>query len=32
VIDLAPDKLKPFIASEYAKWIKIIQEAGIRLD
>jgi tripartite-type tricarboxylate transporter receptor subunit TctC len=32
VIDLAPDKLKPFIASEYAKWIKIIQDAGIRLD
>jgi tripartite-type tricarboxylate transporter receptor subunit TctC len=31
-IDLAPDKLKPFIASEYAKWIKIIQDAGIRLD
>ncbi len=32
VIDLAPEQLKPFIASEYAKWIKIIQEAGIRLD
>jgi tripartite-type tricarboxylate transporter receptor subunit TctC len=32
VIDLAPDRLKPFVASEYDKWIKIIQDAGIRLD
>jgi tripartite-type tricarboxylate transporter receptor subunit TctC len=32
VIDLAPGKLKPFIASESDKWIKIIHEAGIRLD
>ena len=32
VIDLAPDKLKPFVASEHDKWIKIIQDAGIRLD
>jgi tripartite-type tricarboxylate transporter receptor subunit TctC len=32
VIDMAPGKLKPFIASESDKWIKIIHEAGIRLD
>lgn len=32
VIDMPPDQLKPFIASEYGKWIKIIHEAGIRLD
>jgi tripartite-type tricarboxylate transporter receptor subunit TctC len=32
VIELAPDRLKPFVASEYDKWIKIIQDAGIRLD
>jgi tripartite-type tricarboxylate transporter receptor subunit TctC len=32
VIDLPPDKLKPFLAAEYDKWIKIIREAGIRLD
>jgi tripartite-type tricarboxylate transporter receptor subunit TctC len=32
VIDMAPGQLKPFIASEYSKWIKIIHEAGIRLD
>ena len=29
---LAPGKLKSFIASESDKWIKIIHEAGIRLD
>ena len=32
VIDMPPAQLKPFIASEYGKWIKIIHEAGIRLD
>ena len=32
VIELAPERLKPFVASEYDKWIKIIQDAGIRLD
>jgi tripartite-type tricarboxylate transporter receptor subunit TctC len=32
VIDMPPGQLKPFIASEYGKWIKIIHEAGIRLD
>ena len=32
VIDMEPAKLKPFIAAEYDKWIKIIHEAGIRLD
>jgi tripartite-type tricarboxylate transporter receptor subunit TctC len=32
VIDMPPDKLKPFLAAEYDKWIKIIREAGIRLD
>ena len=31
-IELAADRLKPFVASEYEKWIKIIHEAGIRLD
>jgi tripartite-type tricarboxylate transporter receptor subunit TctC len=31
-IELAPDRLKPFLASEYDKWIKIIHDAGIRLD
>jgi tripartite-type tricarboxylate transporter receptor subunit TctC len=31
-IELAPDRLKPFVASEYDKWIKIIHDAGIRLD
>ena len=29
---MAPGKLKPFIASESDKWIKIIHEAGIQLD
>jgi hypothetical protein len=29
---MPPGQLKPFIASEYSKWIKIIHEAGIRLD
>jgi hypothetical protein len=29
---MAPGKLKPFVASEYDKWLKIIHEAGIRLD
>jgi tripartite-type tricarboxylate transporter receptor subunit TctC len=32
IIELAPDKLKPFLAAESDKWIKIIHEAGIRLD
>jgi tripartite-type tricarboxylate transporter receptor subunit TctC len=32
VIDLPPERLKPFIASESDKWIKIIRDAGIRLD
>jgi tripartite-type tricarboxylate transporter receptor subunit TctC len=31
-IELAPDRLKPFLASEYDKWIKIIHDAGIHLD
>jgi tripartite-type tricarboxylate transporter receptor subunit TctC len=31
-IELSPDRLQPFIAAEYEKWIKIIREAGIRLD
>jgi hypothetical protein len=29
---MPPGQLKLFIASEYGKWIKIIHEAGIRLD
>jgi tripartite-type tricarboxylate transporter receptor subunit TctC len=32
IIELVPDKLKPFLAAESDKWIKIIHEAGIRLD
>jgi tripartite-type tricarboxylate transporter receptor subunit TctC len=32
IIELAPDKLKPFLAADSDKWIKIIHEAGIRLD
>jgi tripartite-type tricarboxylate transporter receptor subunit TctC len=32
IIELTPDKLKPFLAAESDKWIKIIHEAGIRLD
>jgi tripartite-type tricarboxylate transporter receptor subunit TctC len=31
-IELAPDRLKPFLASEYDKWIKIIHDSGIHLD
>jgi tripartite-type tricarboxylate transporter receptor subunit TctC len=31
-IEMAPERLKPFIASDYDKWIKIIHESGIRLD
>ena len=29
---MPPDKLRGFVKAEYDKWIKIIQEAGIRLD
>jgi tripartite-type tricarboxylate transporter receptor subunit TctC len=32
LIDMPPARLKPFIASEYDKWIRIIRGAGIRLD
>ena len=31
-MDMPPDKLRGFIKAEHDKWIKIIQEAGIRLD
>jgi tripartite-type tricarboxylate transporter receptor subunit TctC len=31
-MDIPPDRLKGFIRSEYDKWIRIIREAGIRLD
>src|SRR5438552_4177052 len=32
VIDMAPDKLKSFLAAEHDKWIRIIRDAGIVLD
>ncbi len=32
LMDMAPDQLKGFVTAEYDKWIKIIQDAGIRLD
>lgn len=32
LMDMAPDRLKPFVKAEYDKWIAIIREAGIRLD
>jgi tripartite-type tricarboxylate transporter receptor subunit TctC len=32
LINMPADKLQPFIASQHEKWIKIIREAGIRLD
>jgi len=32
LMEIAPDRLKDFVKSEYDKWIKIIQEAGIQLD
>jgi tripartite-type tricarboxylate transporter receptor subunit TctC len=31
-MDMPPEKLKGFVKLEYDKWIKIIQDAGIRLD
>ncbi len=32
LMELPVDRLKPFVKAEYDKWLKIIQEAGIRLD
>jgi tripartite-type tricarboxylate transporter receptor subunit TctC len=32
LMDMPPDRLKGFVKAEYDKWIKIIQDAGIRLD
>ncbi len=32
LMDVPPEKLKPFITAEYDRWIKIIREAGIQLD
>jgi len=32
LMDMPPDKLRGFVKAEHDKWIKIIQEAGIRLD
>jgi tripartite-type tricarboxylate transporter receptor subunit TctC len=31
-MEVPPERLKDFVKSEYDKWIKIIQEAGIQLD
>jgi tripartite-type tricarboxylate transporter receptor subunit TctC len=31
-LDLPPGQLKGFVKAEYDKWIKIVQDAGIRLD
>jgi tripartite-type tricarboxylate transporter receptor subunit TctC len=32
LMDTPPDKLRGFVKAEHDKWIKIIREAGIRLD
>ena len=32
LLDMPPGQLKGFVKAEYDKWIKIIQDAGIRLD
>jgi tripartite-type tricarboxylate transporter receptor subunit TctC len=32
LMDIPPDKLKGFIKADYDKWMKIIHDAGIRLD
>jgi len=32
LMDLPPERLKGFVRAEYDKWIKIIRDAGIRLD
>lgn len=32
LMELPPDRLKPFIRSEHDRWIRIIREAGIRVD
>jgi tripartite-type tricarboxylate transporter receptor subunit TctC len=32
LMDIPPDKLNGFIKADYDKWIKIIHDAGIRLD
>jgi tripartite-type tricarboxylate transporter receptor subunit TctC len=32
LMEIPPDRLTDFVKSEYEKWIKIIQEAGIQLD
>jgi tripartite-type tricarboxylate transporter receptor subunit TctC len=32
LMEVPPERLKDFVKSEYDKWIKIIQEAGIQLD
>ncbi len=32
LMEMAPDQLNGFIRAEYDKWIKIIRDAGIRLD
>jgi tripartite-type tricarboxylate transporter receptor subunit TctC len=32
LLEIAPEKLNAFVKGEYDKWIKIIRNAGIRLD
>jgi tripartite-type tricarboxylate transporter receptor subunit TctC len=32
LMDMPADRLVPFVKAEYDKWLKIIREAGIRLD
>ena len=32
LMELPADQLKGFVKAEYDRWIKIIQDAGIRLD
>jgi tripartite-type tricarboxylate transporter receptor subunit TctC len=31
-MDIPPERLNDFIRAEHAKWIKVVQDAGIRLD
>jgi tripartite-type tricarboxylate transporter receptor subunit TctC len=32
LMTVPPERLKEFVATEHARWLKLIQEAGIRLD
>ena len=32
LMEMPPDRLGPFVKTEYDKWLKIIRDAGIRLD